>query len=134
VIRFSAFLVVVAVGLLVAGVVTSKLALVYIAIGVSGVALLALGIGLTDLNKTEYGSDHELSAQAMDARALHAKAEQYQLEQVAPGSTDKAKAVIAAARAATAARYPPPHSRRRPIAARINLQGIAPDQGLDRRE
>ena len=35
--------------------------------------LLALGIGLTDLNKTEYGSDHELSAQAMDARALHAK-------------------------------------------------------------
>jgi hypothetical protein len=45
VIRFSAFLVVVAVGLLVAGVVTSKLGLVYIAIGVSGVALLALGIG-----------------------------------------------------------------------------------------
>jgi len=35
--------------------------------------LLALGLGLTDLNKTEYGSDHELSAQAMDARALHAK-------------------------------------------------------------
>ena len=35
--------------------------------------LLAWGIGLTDLNKTEYGSDHELSAQAMDVRALHAK-------------------------------------------------------------
>jgi hypothetical protein len=34
------------------------------------------------------------------ARALHAKSEQYQLEQVAPGATDKAKAVIAAARAA----------------------------------
>jgi hypothetical protein len=45
VIRFSAFLVVVAVGVLVAGVVTSKLLLVYIAIGVSGVALLALVIG-----------------------------------------------------------------------------------------
>ena len=45
-IRFSAFLVVVAVGLLVAGVVTSKLLLVYIAIGVSGVALLALGVGV----------------------------------------------------------------------------------------
>ncbi len=44
-IRFSAFLVVVAVGLLAAGVVTSKLLLVYIAIGVSGVALLALGVG-----------------------------------------------------------------------------------------
>ena len=35
--------------------------------------LLTLGIGLTDLNKTEYGSDHELSAHAMDAAALHAK-------------------------------------------------------------
>jgi len=35
--------------------------------------LLGLGIGLTDLNKTEYGSDHELSADAMDAGALHAK-------------------------------------------------------------
>jgi len=45
VIRFSAFLVAVALGLLVAGVVTSKLLLVYVAIGVSGVALLALGIG-----------------------------------------------------------------------------------------
>ncbi len=44
-IRFSAFLVAVAVGMLVAGVVTSKLMLVYIAIGVSGVALLALGVG-----------------------------------------------------------------------------------------
>jgi double-stranded uracil-DNA glycosylase len=35
--------------------------------------LLVLGIGLTDLNKTEYGSDHELSAGAMDAGSLHAK-------------------------------------------------------------
>ena len=41
-IRFSAFLVVAAVGTLIAGVVTSELTLVYIAIGVSGVALLAL--------------------------------------------------------------------------------------------
>jgi double-stranded uracil-DNA glycosylase len=31
--------------------------------------LLTLGIGLTDLNKTEYGSDHELSPHAMDAAA-----------------------------------------------------------------
>jgi TDG/mug DNA glycosylase family protein len=35
--------------------------------------LLTMGIGLTDLNKTEYGSDHELSPHAMDAAALHAK-------------------------------------------------------------
>ena len=46
-IRFSAFLVAVAVGLLIAGVVTSKLGLVYIAIGVSGVALLALELAST---------------------------------------------------------------------------------------
>ena len=44
-IRFSAFLVAAALGLLVAGVVTSRLMLVYVAIGVSGVALLALGAG-----------------------------------------------------------------------------------------
>ncbi len=35
--------------------------------------LLQWRLGLTDLNKTEYGSDHELSAHAMDVRALHAK-------------------------------------------------------------
>jgi TDG/mug DNA glycosylase family protein len=35
--------------------------------------LLGFGLGLTDLNKTEYGSDHELSASAMDAASLHAK-------------------------------------------------------------
>ncbi len=44
-ILFSAFLVVVAIGLLIVGVVTSKLMLIYVAIGVSGVALLALGAG-----------------------------------------------------------------------------------------
>lgn len=31
------------------------------------------GIGLTDLNKTEYGSDHELTPAALDARAVRAK-------------------------------------------------------------
>ena len=35
--------------------------------------LLGFGIGLTDLNKTEVGSDHELTAEAMDAVSLHAK-------------------------------------------------------------
>ena len=35
--------------------------------------LLTWGIGLTDLNKTEYGSDHELTPGAMDAAALRAK-------------------------------------------------------------
>jgi len=46
VIRFSASLVVVAIGLLVGGVVTSKLVLVYLAIAVSVTALVALGVGV----------------------------------------------------------------------------------------
>ena len=45
-IRFSASLVVVAIGLLVGGVVTSKLVLVYLAIAVSVTALVALGVGV----------------------------------------------------------------------------------------
>ena len=45
-IRFSASLVVVAIGLLVGGVVTSKLVLVYMAIAVSVTALVALGVGV----------------------------------------------------------------------------------------
>ena len=40
--------------------------------------LLSWGLGLTDLNKTEVGSDHELSAEAMDARSLHAKVAKFQ--------------------------------------------------------
>ena len=39
--------------------------------------LLAWRLGLTDLNKTEVGSDHELSADAMDAKSLHAKLRRY---------------------------------------------------------
>lgn len=39
--------------------------------------LLAWRLGLTDLNKTEVGSDHELSAAAMDAKSLHAKLRRY---------------------------------------------------------
>ena len=55
-IRFSALLVAVAVGLLVAGVVTSKLMLVYVAIAVSGVALLALAVGALVKRKELFGS------------------------------------------------------------------------------
>ena len=39
--------------------------------------LLAWRIGLTDLNKTEVGSDHELTPAAMDATSLHAKLRKY---------------------------------------------------------
>jgi hypothetical protein len=58
VIRFSAALVVVAVGVLVAGIATSKLALVYVAIGLSAVALVALAIGVV-LKRDELFGDAE---------------------------------------------------------------------------
>jgi len=59
VIVFSAFLVVVAVVLLVAGVVTSKLWLVYLAIGVSGVSLLALALGAILRRRELFGKTQE---------------------------------------------------------------------------
>ena len=64
-IRFSAFLVAVAVGLLVAGVVTSKLMLVYVAIGVSGVALLALAIGAVVKRRELFGSPEAARAEPL---------------------------------------------------------------------
>jgi TDG/mug DNA glycosylase family protein len=45
--------------------------------------VLRHGIGLTDLNKTEYGSDHELSPAAMDARLLRTKLRRYRPAAVA---------------------------------------------------
>ena len=45
--------------------------------------LLAWGIGLTDLNKTEYGSDHELTPAAMDAKSLHFKLRKFRPAAVA---------------------------------------------------
>jgi double-stranded uracil-DNA glycosylase len=45
--------------------------------------VLRHGIGLTDLNKTEYGSDHELSPQAMDRDSLRAKLRRYRPAAVA---------------------------------------------------
>ena len=56
--------------------------------------LLALRIGLTDLNKTEYGSDHELSADAMDAGSLHAKLRKYRPAAVAFTSKNAASLAL----------------------------------------
>ncbi|HEX2746078.1 MAG TPA: hypothetical protein VHN16_16995, partial [Streptosporangiaceae bacterium] len=84
-IRFSAFLVVVAVGLLVAGVVTSKLLLVYLAIGVSGVALLALGVGAAVKWRELFGKPQAAAAEAgvrepVSGSAPQALASQAQLD------------------------------------------------------
>ena len=56
--------------------------------------LLALRIGLTDLNQTEYGSDHELSAGAMDADALHAKLRKYRPAAIAFTSKNAASLAL----------------------------------------
>ena len=91
-IRFSAFLVAVAVGLLVAGVVTSKLLLVYVAIGVSGAALLALGIGAAvnwrELTGKSQATATEASAQGPAPAPQVAAAPQVQVP--APAASEAA--------------------------------------------
>jgi hypothetical protein len=73
VIRFSASLVVVGIGLLVAGSVTSRLPLIYIAIGVSAVALLFLLIGAI-VNRAELlGREPESVAGDQTDREEHAE-------------------------------------------------------------
>jgi hypothetical protein len=57
VIRFSAVLVVGAIGVLIGGIATSKLLLVYVAIGLSAAALVALAIGVV-LKREELFSEH----------------------------------------------------------------------------
>jgi TDG/mug DNA glycosylase family protein len=56
--------------------------------------LLDLQLGLTDLNKTEYGSDHELSADAMDADSLHAKLRRYRPAAIAFTSKNAASLAL----------------------------------------
>jgi hypothetical protein len=60
VIRFSAALVAVAIGVLIGGIATSKLLLVYIAIVVSAVALLALAIGVVVKREELFGAGQGL--------------------------------------------------------------------------
>jgi len=84
VIRFSAFLVVVAVGLLVAGVVTSKLLLVYLAIGVSGVALLALGVGAAVKWRELFGKPETVAAEARVQEPVSVPAPQALASQAQP--------------------------------------------------
>ncbi len=86
-IRFSAFLVVVAVGLLVAGVVTSKLLLVYVAIGVSGVALLALGIGAAVKWRELFGKPTTAASDVGAPEPVAAQAAAFQAPQAQPGLT-----------------------------------------------
>jgi TDG/mug DNA glycosylase family protein len=56
--------------------------------------LLQWGLGLTDLNKTEYGSDHELSPHAMDAKSLHAKLRKFRPAAIAFTSKNAASLAL----------------------------------------
>ena len=56
--------------------------------------LLALRLGLTDLNKTEVGSDHELTPAAMDAKALHTKLRKYKPAAIAFTSKNAASLAL----------------------------------------
>lgn len=56
--------------------------------------LLAMGLGLTDLNKTEVGSDHELTPQAMDAPSLLAKLRRFRPAAIAFTSKNAASLAL----------------------------------------
>jgi double-stranded uracil-DNA glycosylase len=56
--------------------------------------LLTLGLGLTDLNKTEVGSDHELSPSAMDSKSLHAKLRRFRPAAIAFTSKNAASLAL----------------------------------------
>jgi hypothetical protein len=121
VIRFSAGLVVVAIGVLIGGVATSKLSLVYVAIAVSAVALVVLAIGVALKRDELFGGGPELapagagassgtpagqSVGAGDVRdkAGHVREDQQPIQsKKVPGPATAAFEAAAAAQAAAAA-------------------------------
>ena len=120
-IRFSAGLVVVAIGVLIGGVATSKLSLVYVAIAVSAVALVALAIGVALKRDELFGGGPELAPagagassgmpvdQSVGAGDVRAKAgdvreDQQQIQpKKVPGPATAAFEAAAAAQASAAA-------------------------------
>jgi len=120
VIRFSAGLVVVAIGVLIGGVATSKLSLVYVAIAVSAVALVVLAVGVALKRDELFGGGPESapagagadsgmpagqSAGTGDVRgsAGHVREDQKPTQTKVPGPATAAFEAAAAASAAAAA-------------------------------
>lgn len=56
--------------------------------------VVEFGIGLTDLNKTEWGADHELSRSAFDVAGLEAKLELYRPKVLAFDSKTAGRAFL----------------------------------------
>ena len=119
-IRFSAGLVVVAIGVLIGGVATSKLSLVYAAIAVSALALVTLAIGVALKRDELFGGGPELApagagadsgmpvgqtADAGDVRgsAGHVREDQKPIRTKVPGPATAAFEAAAAAQARVAA-------------------------------
>ena len=115
-IRFSAGLVVVAIGVLIGGVVTSRLSLVYVAIAVSAVALVVLAIGVALKRNELFGSGPKLasadagagsgmpvgqSADTADVRGSgeHVRADLAMIRPTVPGPATAAFEAAAAAQA-----------------------------------
>ena len=128
-IRFSAFLVAVAVGLLVAGVVTSKLLLVYLAIGVSGVALLALGVGAAVKWRELSGKPQAAVSEAdvrepVSAQAQHVQAQQAPVPLAAvPQAPPEHQPAAAGAAALATPIAEPPRSSSKPRTSQARRTG-----------
>jgi hypothetical protein len=69
VIRFSAALVVAAIGVLIGGVATSSLLLVYVAIGISALALVVLAVGVALKREELFGNDARSATSGTPERA-----------------------------------------------------------------
>jgi hypothetical protein len=123
VIRFSAGLVVVAIGVLIGGVATSKLSLVYVAIVVSAVALVVLAIGVALKRDELFGGGPEPASAGAGAGSGmpagqsagtghvqgsdgHVREDQEQVHRHVPGPATAAFEAAAAASAAAAAPAP----------------------------
>jgi hypothetical protein len=86
VIRFSAALVVVAIGVLIAGVATSNLQLVYLAIGVSALALVVLAVGVARKRDELFVGDARPASSGAQERAEQPAGFQETRHQLAPES------------------------------------------------
>ena len=126
-IRFSAGLVVVAIGVLIGGVATSKLSLVYMAIAVSALALVVLAIGVALKRDELFGGGPEsapagagagsgmpagqlVGADDVRGSAGHVQEDQKPIQKKVPGPATAAFEAAAAAQAAAVAAA----DRRRP--------------------
>ena len=113
-IRFSAALVAVAIGVLIGGIATSKLLLVYIAIVVSAVALLALAIGVVVKREELFGEGQGLVPAGAGAAPVRPARAGESLDQPRPMASVPPSAPFPGPTAGTALLSTAPSRPRRP--------------------